>query len=65
MQAENGNHAIRYIVISSGAVSTLAGFPGHAGFADGFGLGAMFNSPDGIAMDAAGTFAIVVSIYVY
>ena len=36
-------------------VSTLAGLPSVAGTANGAGAAARFNSPDGVAVDAAGT----------
>jgi sugar lactone lactonase YvrE len=49
--AEIGNHAIRKI--SNGVVSTLAG-SGTAGYADGSGTAASFNSPHGVAVDSAG-----------
>ena len=50
---DTGNHVIRRIVSTSGAVTTLAGTPGSPGFADdnaGQG-GAQFSSPRGIAAD--------------
>ena len=60
MQADLNNHLIRLLVLSSGMVSTLAGQAGSSGSTDGIGTNAMFNSPYGIALDAAGTFAVVV-----
>jgi len=49
---DTGNHNIRKI--SAGGVSTVAGTPGIAGRADGVGTAALFNSPEGIAVDSAG-----------
>lgn len=52
---DTGNHVIRRIVSTSGAVTTLAGTPGSPGLADdnaGQG-GALFSSPRGIATDGA------------
>lgn len=43
-----GNHTVRSIT-PAGLVSTLAGFPGTAGYKDG--LSAQFNTPIGIAID--------------
>ena len=60
MQAEYGNHLLRRLVLSSGVVSTLAGQAGSAGSANGIGTNARFTNPFGIALDAAGTFAVVV-----
>lgn len=51
--ADSSNYAIRKIT-PAGAVSTLAGFLGQAGSADGTGTGARFNGPAGIAVDNAG-----------
>ena len=59
------NSLVRLVNVTTGLVSTLAGNrnggqanPGHA---DGVGTLASFNSPTGIAVDGAGTFAVVVS----
>jgi sugar lactone lactonase YvrE len=50
--ADSYNHRIRAIS-PDGVVSVLAG--GAKGFGDGSGLAARFNSPTGLAVDAAGT----------
>ena len=60
MQADLGNHLIRLLVLSSGVVSTLAGQARSFGSTNGIGTNARFNFPTGIALDAAGTFAVVV-----
>ena len=44
-----------------GTVTTLAGTNFTIGYADGPAVNATFNRPHGIAMDPAGTFALVVS----
>lgn len=53
--ADSGNHTIRLVTLN-GAVSTLAGGP--PGFADGAGTAAQFNSPAGLAVDAAGNILV-------
>ena len=47
------NHCIQ-LVSPQGDVSTLAGDPGHAGFADGRGSSAKFRGPAAVTIDAAG-----------
>ena len=60
MQVDYNNHLIRLLVLSSGVVSTLAGQAGSFGSTNGIGTNARFWNPHGIALDAAGTFAVVV-----
>ena len=48
--AESNNHLIRKIVISTGAVTTLAG-TGSSGSANGTGTSSSFNRPHGITTD--------------
>lgn len=55
--ADTGNHAIR-TVTAGGNVSTLAGATGLSGIADGVGGEALFNYPDGVAIDASGTLYV-------
>ena len=62
MQADRGAHVICRIDIGQGVVTTLAGHARlYGGFADGLGRDAIFSSPQGVAVDAAGTFVLVVS----
>ncbi len=53
--ADSGNHLIRFVTLS-GAVSTLAGST--AGYQDGAGTAAQFNSPAGLAADSAGNIYV-------
>lgn len=55
--ADTTNNLIRKIT-SAGVVSTLAGVVGVSGWQDGLGAGALFNQPQGIAVDAAGTLYV-------
>jgi hypothetical protein len=54
--ADTSNNTIRQIVISTGAVTTLAGLAGNAGSADGTGTAARFNSPEGITTDGTNLY---------
>ena len=51
-----GNSTIRKIVISTGAVTTLAGSAGALGSADGTGTAATFNYPTGIITDGTNLY---------
>jgi len=53
--ADFDNHLIRKIVISTGAVTTLAG-TGSSGSANGTGTSASFNSPHGITTDGTNLY---------
>ena len=55
--SDANNNAIRYVVISSCSVTTLAGTPGATGSSDG--TVSTFYSPSGVAIDPSGTFALV------
>lgn len=62
LQADESNHEMRRVDVTSGAVVTLAGSPTQQpGYADGRGTAVSFYYPSGVAMDAAGTFAVIVS----
>jgi sugar lactone lactonase YvrE len=52
--ADTDNHTIRAVDVQSGAVTTIAGAAGQAAYADGAGGDARFNTPIGVALDAAG-----------
>jgi len=54
--AENINNTIRKVVISTGAVTTIAGTAGVPGSADGTGAAANFNWPNGITTDGTNLF---------
>ena len=55
--ADSGNHTIRFVGFD-GRVTTLAGAPGQPGSANGAGSVARFNTPLGVAADAAGNVFI-------
>ncbi|MEW5848412.1 MAG: SMP-30/gluconolactonase/LRE family protein [Myxococcota bacterium] len=54
---ESGNHTVRALS-AEGVVRTVAGTAGTAGSADGVGSAALFDAPQGIAVDAAGTLFV-------
>ncbi len=56
--ADTDNDTIRKIT-PAGRVSTIAGFPGTTGSADGLNSAARFYKPTGIALDAAGNLYVV------
>lgn len=55
--AENSNETIRRVT-PAGVVSTLAGFPGSAGAADGIGGAARFRFLNGLALDQTGNIYV-------
>ena len=61
MQADMGNHLVRYANVSSGSTSTLAGTAGSSGFANGIWTAASFNGLTQAVIDATGAFVLVVS----
>lgn len=56
--ADEFNHVIRRIA-PDGTVTTFAGAPGQAGFADGPATQARFNLPRDLALDAAGNLYVI------
>lgn len=63
-QADNSNNLLRRVNLTNGLVTTLAGGLGGTayGFANGTGTAAAFHGPSGVAIDAAGSIAIVVRV---
>lgn len=53
--ADGDNHLIRQIVVSTKAVTTLAGTAGSPGSTDGIGTAARFNTPRDVAMSSDGS----------
>jgi hypothetical protein len=56
--ADTNNHAIRAVVIASGAVTTLAGSASSAGRDNGPATTARFQAPIGVASDGAGNLLV-------
>ena len=55
--ADNQNSTVRKVT-PAGVVTTIAGFPGSGGAADGTGNVARFYNPNGLAVDAAGNIYV-------
>ena len=67
-QADTYNNLVRRVVLASGLVTAVAGNialstgpPTNYGHADGVGTASSFFYPSGVAVDAGGSFAIIVS----
>jgi streptogramin lyase len=56
--ADTGNNTIRMVMLTTGAVSTLAGYQGREGSNDGTGTAARFNFPVGLASDGMGNLFV-------
>lgn len=56
--ADTGNYTLRKIVIATGAVTTLAGAAGNAGYADGTGAAARFSGPMGVTTDGSSLYVV-------
>ena len=54
---DTSNHTIRKIT-PAGVVTTLAGTATEKGFVDGIGRAAVFNSPEGVAVDGDGNLYV-------
>ena len=61
IQVDTNENNIRRVDLPSAYVSTLAGIAGSGGYADGVGNNAQFRFPIGVAINGAGTFALIVS----
>jgi sugar lactone lactonase YvrE len=55
--ADTGHHVIRFVDAANNVVSTFAG-SGSSGSADGTGTASVFNSPEGLALDASGNLYV-------
>jgi sugar lactone lactonase YvrE len=56
--ADTNNHTVRKLVLSTGAVTTVAGLAGNSGSDDGLGGLARFDFPSGVAVDGAGSLFV-------
>lgn len=58
--SDTENHVIRKVTVPGGVVTTVAGSAGSSGFSDASGLSAFFSSPNGVGIDSAGNYALIV-----
>ncbi len=56
--ADTNNSTIRQVLITTGAVTTLAGQAGQIDSFDGYGISALFNYPIGITIDGTNLFIV-------
>jgi hypothetical protein len=56
---DQNNFVLRHIVLSTSAVTTLAGVASTSGLANGIGTNAKFKSPNGISLSSDDSFALV------
>jgi DNA-binding beta-propeller fold protein YncE len=63
--ADNDNHLIRQIIISTASVTTLAGGAGSAGSTNGIGTIALFKNPRGVSISPDGVYALVADTHNY
>lgn len=64
-QADSSGFVIRFVDVTSGVVTTLAGRALLSGSSDGSGTLSTFLYPLGVALDAGGFFALVVRVCHY
>jgi hypothetical protein len=57
--ADQVNHLIRKIIISTASVSSLAGLASSSGSTNGVGSNALFNNPFGVSVSSDGSYALV------
>ena len=57
--ADEANHLIRQIIISTATVTTLAGVAGSSGFADGQATNSRFHLPCGVYISPNGLYALI------
>jgi hypothetical protein len=60
--ADQNNHLIPQIILSTASVSTLAGVAGSAGATNGIGTNSKFNWPYGVSISPDGLFALVADL---
>ena len=58
-QCDSFSHTVRYVILATATVTTLAGTAGVSAYADGVGASTAFNYPWGVGVDDAGAIALV------